>query len=203
MENENSKNKDSQEIPSNDAITRNLEASYTDTSGKLTDPHVLERLKAVAKSAKKSIKSRHTVTTTETIKVATAFGATNTEVTVEKEVHSQPKTDEEKKAALEAELDAQMKQKLGDAAVPVDPEKLAKAKEIRDALSSIWAIPGLSGANPEEAKERTERRQTDDKKYAGADQYIEGVSVDGNGATVNTEAGDSGVRIKFTSKPKN
>lgn len=190
MENEKQEIKDSQESPS------------TDVSGNLNNPHVLERLKAVAKSSKapkKGIKSRHTVETTETIKVATAFGATNTEVTVQKEAKSEPKTKEEKKTALEAELDHQMKQKLGDAAVPVDPEKLAKAKEIREALASIWAIPGLPA---DEAKERSDRRQTDDKKYAGADQYIEGTS-NGNATSVNPEAGDSGVRIKFTSKPKN
>lgn len=174
MENEKQEINDSPETP------------VTEVAGPMTDQMVQERLAAVAKAAntpkRSRLKSRHTVEVTETVKVATAFGATNKEITVIKEVVPEiPKTEEEKKAALEEELEHQLKQKLGHAAVPVPQEKLDKAKEIRNALSSLWST-NLSQTS-----------SVDDK-------FIEGVPGDSGSAVVNTEAGQNDVRISFKSK---
>ncbi len=148
-----------------------------------TDPFAVERLVAKVKAKpKKTIKSRHIVQSIETVKVATAFGATNKEIVVENEVvPEKPKTDEEKKLALEAELDTQLKQKLGDAIVPVDQVRLDAAKEIRQALSGLWSTESSPGYSPD-------------------DKYIEGIPTDGATAVENPDAGDSGVRISFKSK---
>ena len=161
--------------------TQPNETPVPEVTGPVTDDMVVERLLAAskAKPSKSKIKAKHTVAVVE----ATAFGAINKKsISVEREVTSKAELPEdEKKAALEKELDDQMKAKLGHAVTPISDERLEKAKEIRNTLTELWS---------------TEASQTDPND----DKYITGLPKDGNGATVNENSGDSGVRITFQSK---
>lgn len=161
----------------------------TEVSGSIADPLTQERLLAVAKGKKpKGIKARHVIKTTETVKVASAFGTVNKEVEVEKVVEKTLVGEQEKvtaEAPTEDQQDAELRAKLVANGTPEAEieAKLAEAKEVREKLKSLWS--------------------TDiSKTSAQDDRYISGLPVDGNGASVNTDAGDSGVRIKFTSKPR-
>lgn len=140
-------------------------------SGILSDPFTQLRLLAVAKTKDNAkVKAIETIT----VKIATSFGATNTEKTVEREIKpiSTP---------LEERLDRELKQHLGDIIVPVAPERLAKAKEIRQKLAELWS---------------TSIHETN----SSDDTYIEGLPNDGYSAVVNKDSGHSGVRISFKSK---
>lgn len=144
-------------------------------------------LRAVAKlkAKPKGFKSRHTITTTETIKVATAFGATTQEIQVEKPVESL--TAEQHEANVKTAHDDALiegttviNQEDGSKTiVSLTPEEAEKAKELRDKLASMWS---------------TDASQTD----PNADRYIEGVPT-GN-VVHNPDSGHSGVRMSFKSK---
>jgi hypothetical protein len=162
----------------------NEKSILPEIEGDLSDPMVQERLRAVSKANLNNVrqKSRIKARTTVVVKEASAFGAVNKEISVPREiVASSTVPDVDKTEALQEELDHQLKQKLGHFAVPVEQERLDKATEIRTTLAGLWSIDPSA---------------TD----ASSDKYIEGLPSDGGSAVVNTEAGDSGVRISFKSK---
>lgn len=174
MENEKQENNVSPETP------------VTEVVGSVDDVLVQERLKAVSKAKKGGIKTRHVVQSTETVKVATAFGATTKEIQVEKVIEKTLVGKQENVTAenlTEEQHDAAVRAKLVSNGTPEDQieAKIAEAREIRQKLSGLWS--------------------DNIKKTSSADdRYIDGLPNDGSGATILSDAGDSGVRIRFTSK---
>lgn len=160
-----------------------------DVAGSINDPMTQARLQAVAKAkAPKGIKARHKVETTETIKVATAFGATSKEIVVEKTIEKTLVGEQDKTVSdvpTEDAMDAEVRAKLVESGCPESEidKRVADARKLRLMLKGQWS--------------------DDIKKTSSADdKFIEGLPTDGNVATVNPDAGANGVRIKFTSKPR-
>ncbi len=155
---------------------------HPEVTGEIIDPHTQQRLVAVAKAKKGGIKSRHKIVTTETVKVATAFGATTKEIQVEKVVEKELKAEDQTSVVVPPpieEQDAALRANLVFQGVPEDQieTKLAQAKEIREKLKGLWSTQTSTGYSPD-------------------DKYIEGIDM---GTNVNLDAGDSGVRMKFNS----
>lgn len=163
--------------------------SQANVTGSLSDPMTLQRLQAVAKAHKpKGIKAKHVIKTTETVKVASAFGVVSKEVEVEKVVEKTLVGEQKTittQTPTEAEQDAILRAKLVENGTPEDQieTKLAEAKKVRETLKSLWA--------------------TDISKTSAVnDRYIDGLPTDGHGVAVNPESGDSGVRMSFKGKPR-
>jgi hypothetical protein len=167
-----------------------------EVAGSLSDPMTQARLQAVAKAkAPKGIKARHLVKTTETIKVATAFGATSKEIEVEKTVEKTLVGEQDKTVSdtpTEDAMDAEVRAKLITSGCPESEldKRVEEARKLRNALKGLgWS---------EDIKKTS---SADDKFIEVVDENGQPMS-DGSGATVNPDAGANGVRIKFTSKPR-